>query len=137
MAPGQGASGLRVGRPLVGYADSGMNPMKLCKPNRKLLPVCPRNAMRNRLDPAEGRAQRAEDRTAERDRIDGLQVRLATAEADGNALTVETAELTAQLNQAKQRAQEAQNAADAIRRADDVRRTWGRWVRLMQAWRGQ
>jgi DNA repair exonuclease SbcCD ATPase subunit len=35
-----------------------------------------------------------------RDRIAALQVQLATAEADGSALTIETAELTAQLNQA-------------------------------------
>jgi hypothetical protein len=57
------------------------------------------------------RADRAEaGRDAERaraevlrDRIEALQVQLATAEADGSALTIETAELTAQLNQARRR----------------------------------
>jgi multidrug resistance efflux pump len=47
-----------------------------------------------------------------RDRIEALRVQLATAEADGSALTIETAELTAQLNQARRQAQEAQEAAE-------------------------
>ena len=45
-------------------------------------------------------------------RIEALRVQLATAEADGSALTIETAELTAQLNQARRQAQEAQEAAE-------------------------
>jgi chromosome segregation ATPase len=84
---------------------------------------------------AEGRAQRAEDRTAElRDRINVLQVQLATAEADGNALTIETAELTAQLNQAVRSAQEAQEVVEELRRTEAARAGQGRWARLRRAW---
>ena len=74
---------------------------------------------------AETRADRAEQgRDAERaradelrDRLDDLQRRLAAAEAEGNELTVETAELTAQLKQARAEAQEAAEAAADLRQA--------------------
>jgi chorismate mutase len=50
-----------------------------------------------------------------RDKIEALQVQLVTAEAERNALTVETAELTTQLSQARRVAQEAQE----LRRAEN------------------
>ena len=80
--------------------------------------------LRKQLELANSRAEQAEaGRDAERsradalrDRIKALQVQLATAEAgDGSALTIETAKLTAQLNQARRQVQEAQEAAGAIR----------------------
>ena len=64
-------------------------------------------------------------------------MQLATAEADGSALTIETAELTAQLNQARRQAQEAQDAAEAIRQAEAERRARGVLARLRAAWRGE
>ena len=61
-------------------------------------------------------------------------MQLATAEAEGNALTIETAELTAQLNQARR---QAQDAAEAIRQADAERRARGLLARLRAAWGGE
>ena len=49
-------------------------------------------------------------------------MQLATAEADGSALTIETAELTAQLNQARRQAQEAQ---DEPKRSDRPKKPSG------------
>jgi chromosome segregation ATPase len=67
----------------------------------------------NRVDRAEmGRDAERSPADELRDRIEALRVQLATAEADGSALTIETAELTAQLNQARRQAQEAQEAAE-------------------------
>jgi hypothetical protein len=78
-----------------------------------------------------GRACRADEPR----RNEALQVQLATAEADGSALTIETAELTAQLNQARRQAQEAQDAAEALRQAEANRRARGVLARLRAAWR--
>jgi hypothetical protein len=87
---------------------------------------------------AEDRAQRAEDRAAElRDKIEAFQVQLVTAEAEGNALTIETAELTTQLSQARRVAQEAQESAEELRRVEQARAGKGRLARLRAAWRGQ
>jgi chromosome segregation ATPase len=83
-------------------------------------------------------AQRAEDRAAElRVKIEALQVQLVTAEAEGNALTVETAELTTQLSQARRVAQEAQESAEELRRAEQARAGKGGLARLRAVWRGQ
>jgi chromosome segregation ATPase len=80
-----------------------------------------------------------------RDRIEAMQVdaaslqaQLATAEAEGDALTIETAELTAQVKAAKAEAREVQDrAAEALRQADAARRGRGRLARLRAAWRGE
>ena len=64
-------------------------------------------------------------------------MQLATAEADGSALTIETAELTAQLNQARRQAQEAQDAAEAIRQAGSRAAGEGRPGAARAAWRGE
>ena len=72
-----------------------------------------------------------------RDRVDKLTGRLAEAEAEGNALTIETAELTAQVKAAKAEAREAQDAAEELRQAAAARRGRGRLVRLRAAWRGE
>jgi hypothetical protein len=113
----------------------------------------------NRVDQAESRADRAEqgrvaaearaDRLdqaltgeraraeALRDRVEGLQAELAKAVEEGDALTVETAELNAQARQAQVVAREAQDAAEALRQAEAARRGRGRLARLRAAWRGE
>jgi hypothetical protein len=93
---------------------------------------------RNRADRAESGRNAERSRADElRDRIEALQVQLATAEADGSALTIETAELTARLNQVRRQAQETQEAAEAIRQADEAaRKAGGRLARAWRAWRG-
>jgi hypothetical protein len=94
---------------------------------------------RNRADRAESSRDAERTRSDElRDRIEALQVQLVTAEADSSALTIETAELTAQLNQARRQAQEAQDAAEAIRQAEEAeRRARGLLARFRAAWRGE
>ena len=94
---------------------------------------------RNRADRAESSRDAERARSDElRDRIEALQVQLATAEADSSALTIETAELTAQLNQARRQAQEAQDAAEAIRQAEEAeRQARGLLARLRAAWGGE
>jgi hypothetical protein len=100
--------------------------------------------LREQLANANERADHAETgRDAERARADALadrvhvmQVELAKAEAEGNSLTIETAELTAQVKAAKAEAREAQDRAEAAERADAARRGRGRLARLRAAWRG-
>ena len=65
-----------------------------------------------------------------------MQAELAKAEAEGNALTIETAELTAQVTAAKAEAREAQDRAEELRQAEEARRGRGRLARLRSAWRG-
>ena len=97
------------------------------------------------LTDAVARADQAEQgRDAERARADALadrlhvvQVELATAEAEGDSLTIETAELTAQVKAAKAEAREAEDRAEELRLADAARRGRGRWARLRAAWRGE
>ncbi len=97
------------------------------------------------LTDAMARADQAEQgRDAERTRVDALadrlhevQVELAKAEAEGDALTIETAELTAQVKQARASEQAAQNRAEALLQADAARRGRGRLARLRAAWRGE
>ena len=113
----------------------------------------------NRADRAEARADRAEqaieaeqnradraelalagERTradALRDRVEDLQRQFAEAEAEGNDLTIETAELTAQLKQVREEAQDAAHAAAELRQADAERRARGLLARLRAAWRGE
>ncbi len=93
---------------------------------------------------AEARADRAEQgRDDERARADALwdkaedlQRRLAASEAEGNDLTIETAQLTAHLKQARAEAHEAAQVAEGLRQADAERQGRGRWARLRAAWRG-
>jgi hypothetical protein len=66
-----------------------------------------------------------------------MRAELATAEAEGNSLTIETAELTAQVTAAKAEAREARDRAEAAERADAARRGRGRLARLRAAWRGE
>jgi hypothetical protein len=92
---------------------------------------------RSRADRAEATVTGERARADQvRDRIEVLQMQLATAEADGSTLTIETAELTAQLNQARRQAQEAQDAAEVVRQAEAERRARGLLARLRAAWRG-
>jgi len=49
----------------------------------------------------------------------------------------ENGKLRDRLDQAKAEAQEAHQAADVLRRADDARKAMGRWRRLTAAWRGE
>jgi hypothetical protein len=77
----------------------------------------------NRI-PMIGRAMQAEAAT--------LQVEFAKAEAEGDALTVETAELTAQVKAAKAEAREAQDRAEELGQADAARRRRGRLARCGQ-----
>jgi hypothetical protein len=94
---------------------------------------------------ADARADAAErGRDAERARADALadrvhvvQVELAKAEAEGDALTIETAELTAQVKAAKAEAREAQDRAEELRQAEATRRGRGRLARLRAAWQGE
>jgi hypothetical protein len=79
-----------------------------------------------------------------RDRIDAmqaeaatLQARIETLEGEGAASDVETAELTAQVNQARAEIQAAEQAADDLRQVDEARRSLGLLARLRAAWRGQ
>jgi hypothetical protein len=65
-----------------------------------------------------------------RDRIEALQVHLATAEADGSALTIETAELTRSSAR-----RQAQDAAEALQQAEVDRRARGFLARLSAALR--
>jgi cell division protein FtsB len=67
-------------------------------------------------------------RDAERARADALanrvhvmQADLAKAEAEGDALPIETAELTAQVKAAKAEAREAQDRAEELRQAEGRR----------------
>jgi chromosome segregation ATPase len=100
---------------------------------------------------ADARADRAEQgRDGERARADALrerigtmqaeaatlQAQLAKSEAEGNALTIETAELTAQVKAAKAEAREAQDREEELRQADAARRGRGRLARLRAAWSG-
>ena len=100
---------------------------------------------------AAARADRAEqgrdgERTradAERTRADGLadqlrvaQVEFAKAEAEGDALAVETAELTAQVKAAQIARAEAEADAAELRRVEAARRGRGRLARVLAAWRG-
>ena len=62
---------------------------------------------------------------------------LAKAEAEGNSLTIETAELTAQVKAAKAEAKEAQDRAEELRQAEAARRGRGRLARLRAAWWGE
>ena len=55
----------------------------------------------------------------------------------GDALTVETAELTAQVKAAKAEAREAQDRAEELRQADAARRGRGLLGRLRAAVRGE
>ena len=55
------------------------------------------------------------------DRAHVMQADLATAEAEGDALTIETAELTVQVKAAKAEAREAQDRAAELRQADAAR----------------
>ena len=71
-----------------------------------------------------------------RDRIEDLQGRLGQSEAEGAAADVQTAQLTAQLKQARAEAQAAAEAAADMRQADDERQGRGRWARIRAAWRG-
>ena len=63
-----------------------------------------------------------------------LQAQLAQLEGEGAASDVQVAELTGQLRQARQ---EAQDAAEAARQTEAERRRKGRWARLRAAWRGE
>ena len=100
---------------------------------------------------AEARADRAEQgrdgerarADAERTRADGLvdqlrvaQVEFAKAEAEGDALAVETAELTAQVKAARIAQAEAEADAAELRRMEAARRGRGRLARVLAAWRG-
>ena len=104
-----------------------------------------RAALREQIDREGARAVRAEQgRDAERvrvdelrDRLDDLQRRLAAAEAEGNELTVETAQLTAQLKQARAETQEAAQDTAKLRQAEAERRARGLVARLRTAWRGE
>jgi len=74
-------------------------------------------------DAAEGRAQRAEDRTTElRDRLDATQAELAAGRESED--------------RARAQAHAAQDEAAALRQAADVQRALGRWGRLRRAWWG-
>jgi hypothetical protein len=87
-----------------------------------------------------------------------VQVELAKAEAEGDALTIETAELTAQVKAAQDRAEASEQARAAAERAHaeaavsvvalseqlealeadaTARRSLGRLARLRAAWRGE
>jgi uncharacterized coiled-coil DUF342 family protein len=80
---------------------------------------------------AETRADRAETAiTGERNRADALRDRLDAAQ-DELRQTRETAD------QVRQHAREAEDAIEALRRADAERRGKGRWARLRAAWRGE
>ena len=79
----------------------------------------------------ERRAGQAEQEIAgERTRADALRDRLDASQAQLGA-----AETAAEL--ARRHAQEAQDAAEALRQADDARRALGRWARIRRAWRGE
>jgi chromosome segregation ATPase len=94
--------------------------------------------LRAALDRAEqGRDAERARADALADRVHGVQVELAKAEAEGNALTIETAELTGQVKAAKTEAREAQDRAEELRQADAARRGRGRLARLRAAWRGE
>jgi hypothetical protein len=77
------------------------------------------STLREQLEQSNRRVDRAEQgRDAERSRADALRDQI-------EALRVQLADR-----------QEVVDASEAIRQADDRRRTFGRWARLRQAWRG-
>ena len=98
-----------------------------------------REAERVRADRAEqGREGERARADALRDRMDLLQAQLATVEAEGVASDVAIAELTAQLKEARRRAEEEVQAAEARREAEaTARRSLGLVARLRAAWRGE
>jgi hypothetical protein len=69
--------------------------------------------------------------------LDALHARVETLDAEGVASDAETAELTAQVKQARTEATAASPAADDLRQADEARRSLGVLARLRAAWRGE
>jgi len=100
---------------------------------------------RIRAEAAEARAEKAEtradladaDRRTAEARADGLQERLANLEADLRAKDTELAEQQGVAKQADVARQEAQDAAEALRRAHEARRGKGRLRRAWDGWRGR
>ena len=79
---------------------------------------------------ADARADRAEaDRNAERERADALRGQI-------EAMQTQLAAEESAADQARQRAEEAVQVADALRRAEEARQGRGLLVRLRAAWRG-